>query len=118
MLTALHIQLVQNGSLKVLKHNSASIDQPPHTPLSTLAAHFTALAAQTPAVVSITSPRTATSSHSSPPRSTESRHLIRSVKHYISQTDADEVREGKYQMQTYINFESSQTYINFEDKKI
>ena len=34
-----------------LKHNCASIDRPLNTPLSTLAAHFTALAEETPAVV-------------------------------------------------------------------
>ena len=104
MLAALLILQRQNGSLKALKHNCARIDQRPHIPLSTLAAHFTALFEQTPTVVSIAFPQSATSLHSSPPRSTESRHLIRSVKHYISQTDADEERVGKQK------FESADIY--------
>ena len=46
----MHFQQRQNGSLKALKHNCARIDKLLQTPLSTPAAHFTALAELAPAV--------------------------------------------------------------------
>ena len=56
----------------------------------------------------------ATSSHSSPPRSTESRHLIKLVKVCTSQRDRAKMWGGGQNIQTFINFEKGQSYINFD----